>query len=170
MDLSHIKQLLDHSDNRAVSPVIGVILMVAITVILAAVVGSFILGVGSGIQATPQASFSFDYTQQTNAETDSLELSHGGGDKISASTMAASIDDAYNNTVGNTNGVSGKVDIFTSVDQVGAGDSDTITNTTVLDNPSNNDLLLNESTVRITFEETDGSNTAILAKWDGPDA
>ena len=34
----------------AVSPVIGVILMVAITVILAAVIGAFVFGMGSGVQ------------------------------------------------------------------------------------------------------------------------
>lgn len=34
------------ADDRAVSPVIGVILMVAITVVLAAVVGTFVFGVG----------------------------------------------------------------------------------------------------------------------------
>lgn len=35
--------------TRAVSPVIGVILMVAITVILAAVIGTFVLGLGDSI-------------------------------------------------------------------------------------------------------------------------
>lgn len=40
------------SDDRAVSPVIGVILMVAITVILAAVIGSFVLGLGNSVQQT----------------------------------------------------------------------------------------------------------------------
>ncbi|MFC6795396.1 type IV pilin [Halobaculum halobium] len=39
----NFNQLLN-DDDRAVSPVIGVILMVAITVILAAVIGSFVLG------------------------------------------------------------------------------------------------------------------------------
>jgi len=34
------------NDDDAVSPVIGVILMVAITVILAAVIASFVLGLG----------------------------------------------------------------------------------------------------------------------------
>ncbi|WP_338071862.1 type IV pilin N-terminal domain-containing protein [Halorutilus salinus] len=34
------------NDDSAVSPVIGVILMVAITVILAAVIGTFVLGLG----------------------------------------------------------------------------------------------------------------------------
>ncbi|MDZ7850011.1 MAG: type IV pilin N-terminal domain-containing protein [Halodesulfurarchaeum sp.] len=40
------------------SPVIGVILMVAITVILAAVIGSFVLGIGGDVEATPTASLS----------------------------------------------------------------------------------------------------------------
>src|SRR6056297_3476011 len=47
-------------DDGAVSPVIGVILMVAITVILAAVIGTFVLGLGSGQSANPQAGVSFD--------------------------------------------------------------------------------------------------------------
>ena len=36
-------------DDDAVSPVIGVILMVAITVILAAVIGTFVLGLGDNV-------------------------------------------------------------------------------------------------------------------------
>jgi flagellin-like protein len=42
-------------DDRGVSPVIGVILMVAITVILAAVIASFVLGFGSSISSNVQA-------------------------------------------------------------------------------------------------------------------
>ncbi len=54
------------ADDVAVSPVIGVTLMVAITVILAAVIGSFVLNLGQGIQQTaPQASFGFDYTNDS---------------------------------------------------------------------------------------------------------
>ena len=42
-------------DERGVSPVIGVILMVAITVILAAVIASFVLGFGDSVNETVQA-------------------------------------------------------------------------------------------------------------------
>jgi flagellin-like protein len=49
----------DPEDDRAVSPVIGVILMVAITVILAAVIGTFVLQLGDDVQANPQAGISF---------------------------------------------------------------------------------------------------------------
>jgi len=81
-----LKQLLN--DDDAVSPVIGVILMVAITVILAAVIASFVLGLGnSATNTNPQASFSFDYTQAyENDDGPNLgyaRISHDGGDTIS---------------------------------------------------------------------------------------
>jgi flagellin-like protein len=43
------------TDERGVSPVIGVILMVAITVILAAVIASFVLGFGGSVSENAQA-------------------------------------------------------------------------------------------------------------------
>ena len=47
-------------DDKAVSPVIGVILMVAITVILAAVIGTFVLDLGQNVQSNPQAGIAFE--------------------------------------------------------------------------------------------------------------
>jgi len=47
-------------DDRGVSPVIGVILMVAITVILAAVIASFVLGFGDSVQSNAQAGVTVD--------------------------------------------------------------------------------------------------------------
>ncbi len=73
----------DH--NRAVSPVIGVILMVAITVILAAVIGGFVLGLGGDLQSAPQAQLSADYVEVSG--NDGVELSHNGGDAIPASDL-----------------------------------------------------------------------------------
>ena len=46
--------------ERAVSPVIGVILMVAITVILAAVIGTFVLGLGDNLGNSVTAGVSVD--------------------------------------------------------------------------------------------------------------
>jgi len=79
-----IKQLFE--DDNAVSPVIGVILMVAITVILAAVIASFVLGLGdqTGDQA-PQASIECntndDYMNHTGGENltkSNLDVNNGG--------------------------------------------------------------------------------------------
>jgi len=73
----NIKQLF--TDDQAVSPVIGVILMVAITVILAAVIGSFVLNLGGSLQqSAPQASFDFDYDGTTE-----VVITHSTGDTIS---------------------------------------------------------------------------------------
>jgi len=59
----------NNKDSKAVSPVIGVILMVAITVILAAVIGTAVLGLGEGVneEATAGATVEFDQTENTFA-------------------------------------------------------------------------------------------------------
>jgi len=73
-----LQNLLDTPDDeRAVSPVIGVILMVAITVILAAVIGTFVLGLGENVESAPQASFDFN-----NINSTATEIEHRGGDTI----------------------------------------------------------------------------------------
>ena len=69
-------------DDRAVSPVIGVILMVAITVILAAVIGTFVLGLGDSLGDTaPQASF------QCSGD----DLVHSGGDSLNSDNLNSSV-------------------------------------------------------------------------------
>ena len=78
---------LFNTDDRAVSPVIGVILMVAITVILAAVIGTFVLGLGDSLgdnQPTAQISASLDIDATNNA---TVSIDHNGGDSIPAGEM-----------------------------------------------------------------------------------
>jgi flagellin-like protein len=55
----------DTDDNRGVSPVIGVILMVAITVILAAVIATFVLGFGDSASQTASAGVDVDNDDNT---------------------------------------------------------------------------------------------------------
>lgn len=65
--------------ERAVSPVIGVILMVAITVILAAIIGTLVMDmVGDTGSAAPQASLSVD----VNPANDNVTFTHNGGDTL----------------------------------------------------------------------------------------
>ena len=69
-------------DDDAVSPVIGVILMVAITVILAAVIGTFVLGLGENVQQnSPNAQFQFDY--DSSASPPEMEITHTSGTEVS---------------------------------------------------------------------------------------
>ncbi|MFC7114288.1 type IV pilin [Natronoarchaeum sp. GCM10025703] len=96
---------MQYSDeDRAVSPVIGVILMVAITVILAAVIGAFVIGIGDDQQQVPQASWDFD--QSTENFTDAaphssnltvVDISHQTGTTIDESNIDVTVngDTAY---------------------------------------------------------------------------
>ncbi|PSP76157.1 type IV pilin [Halobacteriales archaeon QS_1_68_20] len=98
-------------DDRAVSPVIGVILMVAITVILAAVIGTFVLDLGDSVDQNPQAAVSFsedaandEITVQVDSvqRADSIEVDCGSGTWQSVGTSAG---DSF--TCGTGNGING---------------------------------------------------------------
>lgn len=80
-----LKNLIEKDGERAVSPVIGVILMVAITVILAAVIGAFVIGIGEDQEVQPTASFNFDFSSAdpTNDVEAELVVAHSTGDTIS---------------------------------------------------------------------------------------
>jgi len=78
-----LKQLF--ADDDAVSPVIGVILMVAITVILAAVIASFVLGLGDQQETAPNTSFGFEYLEGEAADGnggDAIRITVSGGDEV----------------------------------------------------------------------------------------
>ncbi len=91
-------------DERAVSPVIGVILMVAITVILAAVIGTFVLGLGDSLNQTPQAQLDAEDAgdsppiTEDDSANDVLTITHGGRDALAS--------DEYEIIVTNTSGAS----------------------------------------------------------------
>lgn len=76
-------------DEEAVSPVIGVILMVAITVILAAVIAAFVFGLGGNQSAAPTASI----TAANNPDTSAMDLKiqHKGGDTLKAGDWKLSV-------------------------------------------------------------------------------
>jgi len=93
------------TEDRAVSPVIAVVLMIAVTVILAAVVAAFALGLGGGTDATPQASFDFDYDATSGNVTATME----SGDVIEAP------DEVWlNDTAGTTQQIASPVNTGTS--------------------------------------------------------
>ena len=84
-------------DESGVSPVIGVILMVAVTVIIAAVIGSTALGLGDEVsESPPTAQFDIvvheEYEHEdgyTESDPDrimpvpyAVEITHGGGESI----------------------------------------------------------------------------------------
>ncbi|ELZ25813.1 hypothetical protein C475_10149 [Halosimplex carlsbadense 2-9-1] len=154
-----LKQLLN--DDDAVSPVIGVILMVAITVILAAVIATFVLGLGDQVSNTsPQASFSFEWEVEAN-DYGTLTVTHDGGETIQAQNLYMrgsvggnvgpspdSLDqtwDAYKSGVSGTSEVQAGMSI--DFEQIGS-----------------------DGEVSLVWQNSAGDSSSTLKKWAGPDA
>ncbi len=89
-------------NEDAVSPVIGVILMVAITVILAAVIAAFVFGLGGTQTAAPTASIvAANYPDTTGPD---MRIQHKGGDMLKGGEWKLSVVKAgeaprFNNSV-----------------------------------------------------------------------
>ncbi len=135
--ISKLKAALD--DDRGVSPVIGVILMVAITVILAAVIGTFVLGLGDSLEQAPQAQLDIS-TTAGDTGTD-VVITHNGGDSINTGDVSVTVDGATSDL--SWSGDFGVGDSEVVADNAGSGD---IT-VTVVHNPS--ESILVEETVTV---------------------
>jgi archaeal type IV pilus assembly protein PilA len=72
---------LFRKDDKAVSPVIGVILMVAITVILAAAIGSSVFSHGTA-QSAPQANLDLKAVGKPVDNVGLVQMEHLGGEQI----------------------------------------------------------------------------------------
>ena len=133
----------DEEGERAVSPVIGVILMVAITVILAAVIASFVLGLGDTDDPAPSISFS---TDEGDYE---FEMSITSGDSDA---------DASNLEVIAVDGDDEESEIWDEAGDLGAGTS------FVIGNDSDNNFNATEGELS-GIEDVE----EILLIWDGDD-
>lgn len=154
MQIKELKDLLTFEESRAVSPVIGVILMVAITVILAAVIGTFVLGLGNEFnQNSPQASFSFELSDSDTNVT----ITHDGGDSVPAGETNVTATQPFTkaNSGWSTNTSNSFADLGISGD-VQAGDSVEI-------NSSNSWI---GETVRVVWHEPNNGETATIGKFE----
>ena len=138
------------ADDDAVSPVIGVILMVAITVILAAVIGTFVLGLGGQIQDSPNANFNFN--QESNGN---LTITHNGGDPVDVNNLnvtgGGDLDTTSDSTAACQHNAWGNTTWSSA--ELGPGDSCTLPNVN----------LTSGEEVRVTWESDSGESTSVLA-------
>ena len=166
----NIKQLLN--DDDAVSPVIGVILMVAITVILAAVIATFVLGLGDNLSNTaPQASFNFDYSDTDDSTDDVLTITHDGGDSIDVARLTVRLNGMDSDN--NDENLQGTASSSWSSDPVQAGSQITVdeqSDITTSGTFTDSTLQLDETTVRVTWTSDSGDQTATLGEFSGPNA
>ena len=174
-----VRQLLE--EDNAVSPVIGVILMVAITVILAAVIASFVLGLGGSQQQTPQASFSWDYEKWDNTPNNDTnvgvaEISHDGGDSIVASELNMRGTGFSNPSVINnsgSNGFSGPIPVAKNTSEKEWPDTQASGNqgddSAVVGGDRLNIGVKSSYDISLVWEPKEGDTSATLSEQTGPD-
>lgn len=123
-----LKQLIKEDD--AVSPVIGVILMVAITVILAAVIASFVLGLGGTEDPAPTPTLEWSQVD-THADindasaNDVVVIDITGGDAFDAGPMEIhgdGLEGASGTSISDFNGEDFGPSGFAADDELSAGD------------------------------------------------
>ena len=181
-----IKELFEGED--AVSPVIGVILMVAITVILAAVIGAFVIGIGDDQETVPQASWDFEQsTENIYEDVTVVEVTHQSGSSIEESNLEITVNgvEAYDVDDG-SHEVSA---LFDGTGEVSAGstarvaaynlddDFDISSDSTAGYDTDDDEFedgtpefvadgLTSGDTVRIVWESDDGGTTSVLQSYE----
>ncbi|TKX85007.1 type IV pilin [Halorubrum sp. SS5] len=141
-----------NADDRAVSPVIGVILMVAITVILAAVIGTFVLGLGDQLGDTaPQASFTVEDVSINATDAVDVNITKTGGENLDPSELVVSIDGTRSGTIASNSSITNPWQSGTTanVGPLGSGYSsgDTV-EIRIIHEPSGNAIFQDSATVR----------------------
>lgn len=142
VEISRVRSNISLFDKeRAVSPVIGVIMMVAITVILAAVIGAFVFGLGGQQQQPPQARLDFDFSDGA------VTISHSSGDALSRANIDVVIDGS---AVGEgALSSAGSDDKYTAGEEVYSGSVDTGDEIRVIWRSSSSDVTTTLSTITV---------------------
>lgn len=119
----NLQNLFD-TDDRAVSPVIGVILMVAITVILAAVIGTFVLGLGDSLgDSQPSAQLELSEGEPDGGAL-AIDFEHTGGDTIRLSEFEIQV--ASEGDWDTSESTSADLDTASGSDTLSVGESATV--------------------------------------------
>jgi flagellin-like protein len=132
-------------EDRAVSPVIGVILMVAITVILAAVIGTFAFGLfDRDSNPAPSVVFETDYERSA----DELTITHDSGNSFESANVEFKIS--------------------------GGDGSATVSNSWPTEVNSGNSVTLSgvgsDETVRVIWQDPREQDiSSVLFEWSGPE-
>ena len=148
--------------------------MVAITVILAAVIGTFVLGLGDSVQDTsPSTTWDFDTGTEDidGTASDTLDITHDGGDAVSGDNLRLAVSDAQGDTGdGSIDDVEFVLDdrgeFFSG--EFSAGSSETLAGSADAwedqDSPEDLDELdLSDATVRVVWDN--GQQSSTLGTW-----
>jgi FlaG/FlaF family flagellin (archaellin) len=162
-------------DEQAVSQVVGVILMVAITVLLAATAASFFLGLTNDKQTTsPRVAITTDYDASSSSPPEeSLKLTHDSGDTVDAERVEIAIEGAETASATVDERYTWEELSSSGPDDVSAGMSVVVDRDTLKDPATGatyGELSLRDATVKVVWTNPDDGQTFVLGDWAGPGA
>jgi flagellin-like protein len=132
-------------DNRGVSEVIGVILVVGITIMLAAVIATTVLSQTDKVQGKETPNTEFDFAEQPSG---AHSVSHDGGEELES----GAVEIVYTDTTGTT-----QRETWTSTDGIQPADSMTTSNP-----------VEDGSEIRIVWSADGGERTETLYTYNVP--
>jgi FlaG/FlaF family flagellin (archaellin) len=142
------------TDDDAVSSVVSTVLMVAITIILVAVIGSFVLDLGGAVdESPPQARLSVVEQQFGSGPSHtSVLINHEGGSTVEESQVEVTVN-------GNPALDESNTEVWSGSDKITAGDT---VNVTKYDDGSPNSRLSQGDRVLVVWESQSGETSTRL--------
>ena len=153
--------------SRAVSPVIGVILMVAITVLLAATAATFFMGFEGSLSGSPTVAVQSDFSVDSGGHE--LAVKFTGGDVVASENVKIHVANAGCRGVGSVTDRYDLGELGVSGSSVAAGTSAEVTAGTVCP-PAASQLDLSRTEVTVSWVEPGAASGQVLYRWRGPAA
>lgn len=166
----------DHRRDRAISTVIGAVVLVAVTVLLAAVVGVFVVGIG-GPSDVPAGSFDLSVDTgddgtlagagdggtcagDTYADDDSITLTYEVGDDVQRSNLGVVVGStrATEAPCAASGSVTNLDTISTTPSELSAGRK------IVVAEGAGNNAIRSGETVKLVWESSDGGESHVIAE------
>lgn len=157
------------SADRGLTPVIGIILLVSITVLLAATTAAFVFGLDDDTaqQSPPTVAVAIDY--DAAGPSDSLQIMHRTGGSLDPDQTVVVVDGATCTGGDDPNGRYVGSSDFGVTKRIAAGMSLDVEAT--LDGPtalcSSGDLKLDGATVSLVWESPNGRTSDTISTWSG---
>lgn len=149
---------------RGLTPVVGIVLLVAITLLLASSVAAFAFGLGddSSPDSVPTVALQMEYDERVGGD-DTLRIVHQSGQTVATEKVAIVVEGAACAGGGDPDG---RYDAATwHGGELSAGQAIVIDGTTAV--CPGGDLDLSSATVRVVWVPDSGTSTQIRS-WTGP--
>jgi flagellin-like protein len=150
------------ADDTAVSPVISVVLLLAVTVTLAAVVGAFAFGFDEPRESAPQAEFDFEEIERPSGN-DEVRITHANGASVQNDhlfvTTDAGVRDADGSPVSDS-----RLSWYQLARDDGAkrGDALSVSDSVRFETAKSE---IENTEVRLVWQPSRDAPSAILARW-----